>query len=364
MNLSGSPLDFIWVFLAGILSSFSPCIYPLLPITVAHVGASSAGSRFKGFSLSLVYVLGISVTYALLGVAAVATGTIFGKFSSQPLVRIIAGLIIIFFGFFLWRGQGFRIAFLKQPVRKGRGSYLSSFFLGITSGLVIGPCTAPVVGSILVFVAAEKNFFYGAFLLFTFAYGMGLVLILAGTFSSILTKLPKAGRWTEVTMKVFAVILIIAGFYFAVTGAINLSYAQDTQQASPLAPDFTLEDLDANKVTLSQFQDNKSVVLFFWTTWCPYCRSELLKLNQIYPETILEDIEILAINIEESRAKVRAFLKRYSLDLRVLLDSDARVAYSYSLVGVPTFVLINKQGEVVFLDNRFPADTYRSLLAE
>jgi len=149
----------------------------------------------------------------------------------------------------------------KEKVIKRSGTYLSSFLLGITSGLVIGPCTAPVLGSILIFVAAKRNFIYGALLLFTFAYGMGLLLILAGTFSSILTNLPKSGKWTEGIMKICAAILIIVGIFFAFSGAFDLVHAQDVA-SSTSAPDFTLSDLDGNKITLSEFNKKKSVILF------------------------------------------------------------------------------------------------------
>ena len=365
MNLSGSPVDFLWVFFAGVLISFTPCIYPLLPITIAYVGASSANSRIKGFLLSLIYVTGVSVTYAVLGLAAVLTGSIFGQFSTHPVVRIIAGVVIILFGFALFTGRGVRISLLKLPMFKKPGTYLSCFILGITSGLVVSPCTAPVLGSILIFVATQKNFIYGGFLLFSFAYGMGLLLILAGTFSSILANLPKSGRWMEVIMKTCAIILIIMGTYFAVSGAFNLAYAQEQAMTTSIsAPDFTLSDLDGNKITLSEFKQKYSVVLFFWTTWCPFCLRELINLNQIYADGVLEDTQLLAININESGLKVKRFLARYQLDFKILLDSDARIAYSYGVLGVPTFVLINKQGGVVFKDHFFPLGSYKNLLAE
>jgi cytochrome c-type biogenesis protein len=363
MNISGNPIDFLWVFFAGVLVSFTPCIYPLLPITIAYVGASSTNSRIKGFTLSLVYVTGISITYAILGLAAVITGAIFGQFSTQPVVRIVAGVVIILFGFTLWTGRCFNTPLLKLPVFKKSGTYLSCFILGLTSGLVISPCTAPVLGSILIYVATKRNFIYGSLLLFSFAYGMGLLLILAGTFSSILTNLPKSGEWMEAIRKICAVILIIAGIYFTFSGTINLAYAQDIE-ISQSAPDFTLSDLDGNKIMLSEFKHKKSVVLFFWTTWCPFCLRELLNLNQIYLDAALDDVEFLAINVQESQAKVRQFLKRYNVDFKILLDGNSSVAYSYGLIGVPTFILINKQTEIVFKGHFFPQDTYRRLLNE
>jgi len=363
MSLSGSPLDFFLVFFGGVLVSFTPCVYPLLPITIAYIGANSANSKIKGFTLSLVYVTGVSITYAILGLIAVLTGSIFGKFSSQPLVRIIVGLIIILFGFTLWTEQGLRLPGLRLPVIKKPGTYLSCLILGITSGLVVSPCTAPVLASILVFVATKRNFIYGALLLFSFAFGMGLLLILAGTFSSVLATLPKSGYWMRLIKKICAIILIVAGVYFVVTGIVDSVYAQPIEVIE-LGIDFSLNDLDGNNITLSQFKDKKSVILFFWTTWCYFCRGELSNLNSVYPQLQSEDIEVLAINVQEHKSKIERFLRRNPVAFRVLLDPDAEVAYSYGLIGVPTFVFINKRGNIVFLENYFPQDMYMEFFSD
>ncbi len=359
MSLSGSPVDFLLAFSGGVLLSFTPCIYPLLPITIAYIGASSASSKIRAFSLSLIYVTGISITYAILGLAAALTGSIFGRFSSLPLVRIIAGLIIIFFGFTLWTGSGLRLPGLKLPTKKST-TYLSCFILGIASGLVISPCTAPALGSILIFVATRRNLIYGTLLLLSFAYGMGLLLIIAGTFSSILTVFPKSGQWMRVIKRVCAVILIFVGFHFFISG-VNLIYAQN-REISIAALDFSLRDLDGNEVTLSEFKNKKSVILFFWSTACRLCAGELHRLNQIYPTFIMEDIEVLAINVQESEFWVHRFINRNPVVFKVLLDSFGYVAESYRLIGYPTFILINKRGEIVFYDNYFPKNTYKKFL--
>ncbi|MFH1578318.1 MAG: cytochrome c biogenesis protein CcdA [Candidatus Omnitrophota bacterium] len=378
MNLSGSPLDFLWAFFGGVLVSFTPCVYPLLPITVAYIGASSANSKLKGFGLSLIYVSGISVTYTILGLAAVLTGSIFGRFSGLPLVRVIIGLIIIFFGFALWAGWGLGLSGRKPLMLKQRGTYLSCFILGITSGLITASCTVPVLGSILAFVAAKRNFIYGGFLLFSFAYGMGLLLILIGTFSSFLTSLPKSGRWMEIMKKICAVVLIITGIYFLVSGIIfltlpgfslnlplrgGIAYAQDTRVSVP-AIDFSLNSLSGKQIMLSGFKDKKAVILMFWTVGCKTCRAELPRLNQIYPDFIRGNIELLAINAGEHREMVAWYLRMNPVLFPILLDLDGRVSYSYALDGVPLFILINKSGKVVFYNHYFPYDDYKRILSE
>jgi peroxiredoxin len=134
-------------------------------------------------------------------------------------------------------------------------------------------------------------------------------------------------------------------------------------QVNP-APDFKLRDIDQRTVVLINYRDKQPVVLFFWTTWCPYCRKELKTLNDIYPELVKEGIEVLAVNIGEPATRVGRFTKTYPLAYRVLLDEDSAVAGDYELIGVPTYILIDRKGYIVFKDNYFPKEKYRSLIGE
>ncbi len=214
MNLSGSPVDYFVAFIGGVLVSFTPCIYPLIPISVGYIGISSGGSKFKGFSLSLVYVTGVAVTYSLLGLLASLTGTIFGRISSNPITYLFVGIIIILLGFSMLDLFTLPIPNKIKLIPLKKQSYLSVFLLGLGSGLIASPCLTPVLGSILLYLAAKKNLLYGAALLFSFAYGMGLILILTGTFSSILLSLPKAGKWTVYVKRISAFIILATGIYF------------------------------------------------------------------------------------------------------------------------------------------------------
>jgi len=214
MTLSGNPTDYLVSFIGGVLMSFSPCVFPLLPVTAGFIGAKSAGSRLKGFSLSLVYVTGIAVTYSILGLIASLTGKLFGVISAHPLTYLVVGLIVIVFGISMLDIFTIRIPqFIRLPQPK-RQNYFSTFFLGLTSGLIIGPCLTPVLGAILTYLAAGKSIAYGMTLLFSFAYGMGILLIIAGTFSSILANLPRSGKWMLYIKKICGLILVGAGLYF------------------------------------------------------------------------------------------------------------------------------------------------------
>jgi len=216
MTLQGNFLDYIFVFLGGAIISFTPCVYPLLPITVGYIGARSTGSKLRGFLLSLIYVTGIAITYSILGLIAALTGKLFGQIAAHPISHFIAGGIFIFFGLVLL--DVFNLSVPRVPLQnkiKVKG-FLSVFLLGLVSGLVVGPCTAPALGAILVHIGSRQNIIYGMSLMFAFAYGVGTVLILAGTFSGILINLPKSGSWLIKVKKACGIILILAGVYFLI----------------------------------------------------------------------------------------------------------------------------------------------------
>lgn len=138
--------------------------------------------------------------------------------------------------------------------------------------------------------------------------------------------------------------------------------------ASPLSsgapeavPDFSLMDLKNEQFYLSDFK-GKPVVLFFWTTWCPYCREELSMLDDMRAQLSRDGIEIFAVNAGESSGKVLRLLGNRPVSYRVLLDTDYEVAHAFGIAGVPTYILIDKEGRVVFSDNRFPQNEYKDLL--
>lgn len=214
MNLSGSPLDYFIAFFGGVILSFTPCVYPLIPVSAGYIGLRSNGSKLRGFFLSLVYVSGVAITYSILGLLASLSGRMFGSFSNHPLVRILIGIIIIIFGLSMFGIFKIPLPKLIKPgLFQGKG-FFSVFFLGLSSGLMVSPCITPVLGGILSVIFNNKNIFYGMALLLSFAYGMGLILILVGTFSSILVSLPRLGKRLLYIERLCAVILIGIGMYY------------------------------------------------------------------------------------------------------------------------------------------------------
>ncbi|HLD83043.1 MAG TPA: redoxin domain-containing protein [Candidatus Omnitrophota bacterium] len=131
-----------------------------------------------------------------------------------------------------------------------------------------------------------------------------------------------------------------------------------------LAPDFQLLDTRQDRISLKDYRGKQPVLLFFWTTLCPLCEEELRILNDSYPSLVSDGLEVLAIDVAERPSKVEEFIKAFHLTYRVLLDMDTSVAVAYRVFGVPTYVLIDKEGSIVFQDNYFPQNEYKKLIQE
>jgi peroxiredoxin len=153
-------------------------------------------------------------------------------------------------------------------------------------------------------------------------------------------------------------------FILILSGFLSLPCARAQEKVFPPAPDFKLQDTYQDTYILSSYKDKQPVLLFFWTTWCPFCRNELRVLNDMYATLQKDGVEVLAINVGELQSKVEAFVKNYYLAYRVLLDRDASVSKSYEVEGVPTYVFINKEGYVLFHENFFPRKEYKDLIGQ
>jgi len=215
---SGNLLAYAVVFVGGILISFTPCVYPIIPITVGYIGGRAAGKKWHGFTLSLFYVLGMAIVYSAMGAIASLTGRLFGQISSSPIAFFVVGNICILLALSMLDVFYLPMpAFLSKIQPKGRaGGFIGSVMVGMASGLVVGPCTAPVLGVLFTYVYTRQNVIFGVSLMFFFALGMGVLLIVLGTFSALLGSLPKAGKWMNTVKKVFGFILIGVGEYFLI----------------------------------------------------------------------------------------------------------------------------------------------------
>jgi len=200
-------------FLAGLLLSFSPCIYPLIPITLGVVGAASASSRLRVRFASLTFVLGICVSYTALGVIASVMGVFLGAFFINPVTQLILAFLFVFLGLSYLEVLKFHFSFASRDYSIEREE-VSIFLVGMVSAFAMIPCNFPVLGAILSLISLKKNIFYGAAALFLFSLGYCALLLILGFFTTFIRKLPKQGNWLIVIKRVIGITLIVIGIYF------------------------------------------------------------------------------------------------------------------------------------------------------
>ena len=213
------------MFGAGLVTSLTPCVYPMIPITAGILGGGAAEGRSRGrtIRMTLVYALGLALVYASLGVLAGMTRTLFGTVSASPWAYLLAGNFLLVFGLAM-----LDVFTVNAPARAlqwagrfGGGSYGGVFAMGATSGLVAAPCGAPAFGAVLTFVAATGSAVLGFTYLFVFSLGMTALLIVVGLFAGTLGALPRAGRWTLWIKRASGILLLaMAEYYFVQMGKV------------------------------------------------------------------------------------------------------------------------------------------------
>src|SRR6059036_2774557 len=213
------------LFGAGLVTSLTPCIYPMIPITAGILsGAGAVGmSRRRTLQLTLTYAAGLALFYALLGLLAGLTGSLFGTVSASPWARFAIGNLLLLFGLAML--DVIPVAAPQRLLRwagsLGGGSYPAVFLLGATSGIVAAPCGAPAFAVVLTWVAATHSGTLGFVYLFVFSLGMTALLVVVGLFSGALAALPRAGAWMAWIKKAAgAVLLLMAEYYFVKVGQV------------------------------------------------------------------------------------------------------------------------------------------------
>jgi thiol:disulfide interchange protein DsbD len=223
-QLSSSPLTALPIlFIAGVLTSLAPCIYPMIPITAAIVGGTAVGgaprARSRTVLLTFAYVLGLSLAYASVGLFAGLTGTLFGSVSTNPWVYFAMANLLILAALAMLDVIPVRVPawLLTRAATAGEGGSLYGVFvMGAASGLVAAPCSAPVMAAVLTWVTATKSGVLGFIYLFVFSLGMCTLLVLVGLFSGTLARLPRAGQWMVWVKRVFALIMLAVAEYYLV----------------------------------------------------------------------------------------------------------------------------------------------------
>jgi thiol:disulfide interchange protein DsbD len=222
--LSSSPLlALVTLFGAGLVTSLTPCVYPMIPITASVIAgtAEQGQSRARTVGLTLTYAAGLAFFYALLGLLAGLTGTLFGTVSASPWARLAIGNLLLIFALAMLDVIPVRVPrrLMEWAGRRGGGTYGAVFVLGATSGIVAAPCGAPAFAVVLTWVAATRAGAMGFLYLFVFSLGMTALLVVVGLFSGALSRLPRSGDWMLWIKRAAAVIMLgVAQYYFVMAG--------------------------------------------------------------------------------------------------------------------------------------------------
>jgi len=207
--------SFLSLFLAyfgGVLSSFSPCIYPVIPVVVGVIGAANVEKRVRALTLSLSYAVGIALVYTALGVIAALTGHLFGEIATSPYSYLVFGNVCLLLAF--WMMDWIQLPYLSAGPDTKRKGHIGVFVTGLLSGLVVAPCASPVLFGLLLYVSTTRNVLLGGSMLFSFSIGMSTLLIVIGTFSGVLKLLPRPGEWMVWVKRALALGLFILAQYY------------------------------------------------------------------------------------------------------------------------------------------------------
>ncbi len=380
---SGSWLAFAAAFGGGVLTSLTPCVYPLIPITVSIFGARSSASRAQAMTLSGLYVLGIAAMYSALGAGAALTGKAFGSVAQNPWVVgaiavLFAAMAASMFGAFEIRLPAGLQARLSAV---GGTGYAGALGMGLVAGVIAAPCTGPVLAAALAYVAARGSIAFGVSIMFAYALGMGLLFFVIGAFS---VSLPKSGPWMETVKGLFGVALLAAAGIFlrdafpavkpffsaargaalAAAGAAALGILLGAVQASFAGParerwlkaagvaltvggivyasgsasargsaataDFPWIRLDEARALALARAEHRPVIIDFWADWCAACK----------------ELDRDAWSDPQVRQEARRFV---ALKMDGTVDSDAfqHAVDKYGVVGMPTVIFIDSRGREV-----------------
>jgi len=229
-TLSGNPaLAIPLLFAGGVLTSLTPCIYPMIPITAAIVGSSEVtarpdaprANRWRPLGLTLTYVVGLAFVYSALGLFAGLTGTLFGTVSTNPWLYFLMANVLILAALAMLDVLPVRVpsTLLARASTAGTaGRYSGALIMGALSGLVAAPCSAPVMAAVLTWVSTTKSATLGFVYLFVFSLGMCTLLVVVGLSSGTLSRLPRAGVWMVWVKRAFALVMLGVAEYYLVKG--------------------------------------------------------------------------------------------------------------------------------------------------
>jgi len=372
LESSGLLLSLLFVFLGGLALNLTPCVYPLIPITIGYFGGQSEGKTSKLFILGVLYVLGMALTYSIVGVVTAMSGAIFGALLQNPIVIVIIAAVFVVLALSM-----FGLYEIKAPdalVAKAGGArsgVFGAFFMGLTMGVVAAPCIGPFVLGLVTYVAAKGDIFYGFIMFFFLAVGLGVPYLFLAIFSGRIKSLPRAGFWMDGVRNIFGFILIGMAIYFInpilpkvvayyllpiflIGAGIYILFidklANDVkgyrifkslfsvlmiviaswmlwpvEKSAPNWEKFTSENYGA------ALQNNDKMIIDFYADWCIPCKElDALTFSDAKVISALSDFKSLKVDMTKS-----------------LSDETTKIREKFKIIGMPTILFIDSKGNEV-----------------
>ncbi|MCU0332190.1 MAG: thioredoxin fold domain-containing protein [Ignavibacteriaceae bacterium] len=370
LERQGLIIGLLLVFLGGLALNLTPCVYPLIPITVGYFGGQSEGSTTKLFFMGILFILGLSVTYSAIGVITSLTGAIFGALLQNPIVILIIVAIMLALSLSMFGLYEFKLPdSLVNKAGGAKAGLYGAFFMGLTMGIVAAPCIGPFVLGLVTYVATKQDPFFGFLLFFVLAVGLGTPYLFLAIFSGKIKKLPRAGEWMDAVKHIFGFILIGMALYFllpllpnSISGyvlpvfmigtAIYLLFFEKLANSVKgfkifkivfsilimAVGIYALIPSDTNSVDWTPFTEDalaeisgRGMIIDFYADWCIPCK-ELDALT-------FSDPEVIALSKE---------FETYKADMTKSLSPEVEsLRERFKIIGVPTVLILNSKGEEV-----------------
>ena len=362
---------FITVFLEGLISFFSPCIIPIIPLYMSYLAGSAKTVNEDGTITykrkttllhTLFFVLGISASFFILGLSFTAIGSFFNN--SKYILLIICGILIIVMG--LFQTGIIKIKFLQKEkkinanINIKKMNPLFAFILGFLFSFAWTPCVGPALSSVLMMAGSEESMLIGNLYVLLYAIGFIIPFLILGLFTNeALNLLKKHQKALMNLVKIGGLLLIVIGIILLYNGissipekslnscTINESGLSNCGTGNNIdlkvAPNFTLKDINNQEYTLEKYQD-KTIFLNFWSTTCSICKEELESIEKLYQEYQNKDIIILTIvSPKESKAskeEIKKYIEDKNYTFPVLIDEENTTFENYFITSYPnTFII-------------------------
>ena len=368
LESNGLIIGLLFVFVGGLALNLTPCVYPLIPITIGYFGGQSEGSTGRLAIMGLLFMLGLAVTYSIIGVVTSLSGAIFGAVLQNPIV--ILAVVAILFGLSLSMFGVYEFKLPDSMVAKFGGSktgMFGAFFMGLTMGIVAAPCIGPFILGLVTYVATKQDPYFGFLMFFVLALGLGFPYLFLAIFSGKIKNLPRAGEWMESVKHIFGIILVGMALYFLLpllpkeisgyvlpifmigAGLFLIFFEKSANKIMGFRIFKTLFSIliiavavyslipsDTKSVVWQEYSEEavanisgRGVVIDFYADWCIPCK-ELDALTFTDPKVI----------------ELSKEFETYKADLTKSLSAEVEaLREKYKIVGVPTVLILNSSGE-------------------